>query len=153
MSVISSWRWSHYFGDFTHEFVPSPSIWCATSDVFSCMELPGGGQAPLRPTLQVCSTALQKSHRIKTKPSSESTGWDLGVFPPSAAHFGKFRFLCIIVSAPMYSLPSLEMHCFSLELRCAAQLTVFHWVFVWVGDFVVVFLERRCYWNMKHAIY
>lgn len=69
MSVISSWRRSHYFGDFTHEFVPSPSIWCATSDIFSWMELPGGGQAPLRPTLQVCSTALRNSHRIKTKPS------------------------------------------------------------------------------------
>lgn len=95
-----------------------PATWSATSDVFSCMELPRGGQVLPRPTIQACSTAFyclvlqvagqfpfpllsqkgcffpRKSHRIKSKTSPENAGWDPGVSSPSPARFCKFRLLC-----------------------------------------------------------
>lgn len=99
-------------------FVPSPAISSATSDVFSCMELPGGGQAPTRHKVQACCMAvycllsqvavqfpfplllqkgcffLQKCRRIKSKTSPDRTGWNPDVFSPSPAHSHKFRLLC-----------------------------------------------------------
>lgn len=95
MSVISSWRCSPNFEDFTHHSVLSSAIWSATSD---CLELPGSGKAPPRPTIQACSMAfyclvsqvsgqfpfillsqkscffLWKSPRTKSKTSPASTG-------------------------------------------------------------------------------